>query len=117
MLNPLPEPVDLIIANLPYVEELELSQIRSASFEPQLALNGGPDGLEKIRQLCNQVSSKLRPEGCLLLEIGQGQRQAVITLLDSLFPSAKVEITPDLSGIDRVVSLVLTTPELVTSNC
>ena len=117
MLNPLPEPVDLIIANLPYVKESELSQMRSASFEPQLALNGGPDGLERIRQLCSQVSSKLRPEGCLLLEIGQRQRQAVITLLHSLFPLARVEVAPDLSGIDRVVSLVLTAPELVTSNC
>ena len=117
MLNPLPEPVDLIIANLPYVKESELSQMRLASFEPQLALNGGPDGLERIRQLCSQVSSKLRPEGCLLLEIGQRQRQAVITLLHSLFPLARVEVAPDLSGIDRVVSLVLTAPELVTSNC
>ncbi len=117
MLNPLPEPVDLIIANLPYVKESELSQMRSVSFEPQLALNGGSDGLERIRQLCSQVSSKLRPEGCLLLEIGQRQRQAVITLLHSLFPSARVEVAPDLSGIDRVVSLALTTPELVTSNC
>ena len=117
MLNPLPEPVDLIIANLPYVKESELSQMRLASFEPQLALNGGLDGLERIRQLCSQVSSKLRPEGCLLLEIGQRQRQAVITLLHSLFPLARVEVAPDLSGIDRVVSLVLTAPELVTSNC
>ncbi|GAH11047.1 unnamed protein product, partial [marine sediment metagenome] len=40
MLNPLPEPVDLIIANLPYVKEIELPQISPASFEPLLGLNG-----------------------------------------------------------------------------
>ena len=105
-LDPLPEPVDLIIANLPYVRELELPH--PASFEPRLALNGGSDGLEKIRRLCSQAGNRLRPEGCLLLEIGQGQGKAVTTFLHSLFPLARIEITPDLSGIDRVVSLILT---------
>ena len=66
MLAPLPEPVDLIIANLPYVKELELLTPSPVDSEPQLALNGGPDGLEKIRQLCHQAGSKLYPEGCLL---------------------------------------------------
>ena len=103
MLDPLPEPVDLIVANLPYVRELELPQMNSV--EPQLALNGGPDGLEKIRQLCRQVSDKLRPEGCLLLEIGQGQAKAVTAFLHRLFVFVKIDIVPDLSGIDRVVSL------------
>ena len=109
MLAPLPEPVDLIVANLPYVMESELSQINALNFEPHLALNGGSDGLEKIGQLCTQISDKLRPGGYLLLEIGQGQRRAVITLLRSLFPSVEIEMAPDLSGIDRIVSLTLTT--------
>jgi len=105
MLDPLPEPVDLIVANLPYVKEAE---INTAGFEPLEALNGGSDGLEKIRQLCRQAGDKLRPEGCLLVEIGQGQERAVTTLLRNLFPSAEIEVTPDLSGIDRVISLRLT---------
>ena len=107
MLDPLPEPVDLIVANLPYVKESELPPTYSTNFEPLLALNGGSDGLEKIRQLCCQVNNKLCPEGCLFLEIGQGQRRAVTTFLHSLLPSAKIEVTSDLSGIDRVVSLTL----------
>ena len=105
MLDPLPEPTGLIIANLPYVRESELSQVNTRNFEPPLALNGGSDGLEKIRRLCHQADNKLCPDGCLLLEIGQGQKSAVTTLLHSLFPSAKIEVTPDLSGIDRMVSL------------
>ena len=107
MLESLPEPVDLIVANLPYVGEMELPQIGSAGFEPLLALNGGRDGLEKIRQLCQQAGDRLCPRGSLLLEMGQGQRRAVTTLLCNLFSSAKIEITPDLSGIDRVVGLTL----------
>ncbi|MBA7708827.1 Release factor glutamine methyltransferase [subsurface metagenome] len=105
MLDPLPEPVDLIVANLPYVKESELARINTLNFEPSLALNGGPDGLEKIRRLCTQVTGKLHPRGYLLLEIGQGQGKAVTALLHSLFPLAKLELVPDLSGIERVVSL------------
>jgi len=107
MLDPLPEPVDLIIANLPYVRKTELPQVNSAGFEPFVALNGGVDGLDKIRQLCNQASNKLLPQGCLLLEIGQGQRKAIVTFLKNLFPLSKIEVIPDLSGIDRIVSLTL----------
>ena len=107
MLNPLPGPVGLIVANLPYVKKGEVLRVSPAGFEPLLALNGGSDGLQKIRRLCRQVSNKLRPTGYLLLEIGQGQARAVVTLLHSLFPSAKIEVASDLGGIDRVVSLHL----------
>jgi release factor glutamine methyltransferase len=105
MLEPLPEPVELIIANLPYVRRSELAEKR---FEPLLALDGGSDGMEKIRQLCRQVGDKLCPGGSLLLEIGQGQGREVSKLLSGLFPRAKIEFTPDLGGIERVVRLSLT---------
>ncbi|MDP3879614.1 MAG: peptide chain release factor N(5)-glutamine methyltransferase [Dehalococcoidales bacterium] len=107
MLDPLPEPADLIVANLPYIKESELAQVNTRDFEPHLALNGGTDGLEKIRRLCTQVGDKLKPGGHLLLEIGQGQEAPVITLLRDLFPVAGIAVTPDLGGIDRVVNLTL----------
>ena len=108
MLDPLPEPVDLIVANLPYVRESELPPTGPVSFEPILALNGGPEGLEKIHRLCQQAGSKLSPQGCLLLEIGQGQGKTVTSSLYSLFPSARIEVASDLSGMERVVGLCLT---------
>jgi release factor glutamine methyltransferase len=108
MLGPLLEPVDIIVANLPYVKESELPRYGPLNFEPTLALNGGPAGLDRIRQLCKQVRGKLNRQGCLLLEIGQGQGEAVASFLHRLFPSASVKVTPDLSGIERVVSLCLT---------
>jgi release factor glutamine methyltransferase len=104
MLDPVPEPVDLIIANLPYVKKTDLARMR---FEPALALDGGRDGMVKIRQLCQQASDKLCPGGLLLLEVGQGQASAVTNFLNALFPSGEIKVTPDLSGIDRVVSLSL----------
>jgi len=103
LLEPLPEPVDLIVANLPYVRKSKLAP----RFEPRVALDGGSDGKERIRQLCRQAGSRLRAGGSLLLEIGQWQRKAVTALLHSLFPRGKIEVMPDLSGIDRVVSLSL----------
>ena len=115
MLDPLPEPADLIVANLPYVKESELPARFPAGFEPQLALNGGEDGLEKIRELSHQLNDRLHPEGYLLLEVGQGQEKVAINHLSSLFPSANIEVTPDLSGIDRVISLHLIKPSLPAS--
>ena len=103
LLEPLPEPVDLIVANLPYVRKSKLAP----RFEPRVALDGGSDGKERIRQLCRQAGSRLRAGGSLLLEIGQWQRKAVTALLHSLFPRGKIEVMPDLSGIDRVVSFSL----------
>jgi len=108
LLDPLPEPVDLIVANMPYVRESELPQTGPVSFEPPMALNGGTDGLEKIHKLCRELSGKLCPQGYLLLEIGQGQGKSVTALLNNLFPSSRIEIIPDLGGIERVVTLRLT---------
>ena len=108
VLEPLPEPGDLIVANLPYVREPELPRAGPVSFEPVVALDGGSDGLRKIYRLCREASAKLCPEGFLLLEVGQGQAEAVVAFLCGLFPSAQIEVAPDLGGIERVVSLRLT---------
>jgi release factor glutamine methyltransferase len=105
LLDPLSEPVDLILANLPYVRERELSRVNTRGFEPSVALDGGPDGLEKIRRLCHQAEAKLNPGGSLLLEIGMGQKEAVTRLLRSLLPKARIEVVQDLSGRDRVVTV------------
>lgn len=107
LLEPLPERVDFVIANLPYVRTEDIETGSPISFEPQLALNGGRDGLDVIRKMLNQVSKKLSIRGHLLLEIGQGQCQSVTTLIKSLYPSATVDVKSDLSGIERVVVLAL----------
>ncbi len=108
MLEPLPEPVDLIIANLPYVREADLTANGTLSFEPPLALNGGEDGLDRIRFLCRQAGTKLRDNGFILLEIGQGQAEAITDLLQEIYPSSRLEVESDLAGIERAVSLRLT---------
>jgi release factor glutamine methyltransferase len=108
MLAPLPEPVDLLIANLPYVRESDLPRRGPLSYEPALALNGGKDGLDSLRVLCRQAGRKLRRRGLILLEIGQGQAETVTALLQEIYPSGSIEVERDLAGIERVVSLRLT---------
>jgi len=108
MLEPLPEPVDIIIANLPYVRESDMPPGGRLSFEPALALNGGEDGLDGIRALCHQAFNKLRSNGFILLEMGQGQAEAVTTLFQEIFPSSRIEVENDLAGIERIASLRLT---------
>jgi release factor glutamine methyltransferase len=108
MLEPLPEPVDMVIANLPYVRKADMSAKGPLSFEPELALNGGEEGLDKIKTLCGQVRGKLNSKGILLLEIGQGQAEAVTAILHKIFPLALIEVERDLAGIERVICLRLT---------
>ncbi|MCJ7425771.1 MAG: peptide chain release factor N(5)-glutamine methyltransferase [Dehalococcoidales bacterium] len=104
MLKPVPEPIDLIVANLPYVKESELTP---QNFEPLLALDGGAEGTESIARLCRQAKSKLAGGGSMLLEIGAGQGETITGLLKSLFPDGAVEVSRDFSGIERVISLSL----------
>lgn len=104
LLEPLPKPVDVIVANLPYVRSSELAELSPeiANFEPRLAIDGGPSGLAQIHRLLEQVEERIHPGGCLLFEIGQKQDRAVASLINRHLPEASSEFLPDLSGIKRV---------------
>ena len=108
MVQPLPEKVDIILANLPYIRDSELPQLSPEirNFEPTIALAGGFDGLEKMRQLLPQAKQKLLPKGLALLEIGWGQGTAATALAKTYFPTAKVDLIPDLGRIDRVLRIM-----------
>ena len=105
LLAPLPGPVDLIAANLPYVTtgEWEALPAELHDHEPRAALDGGPDGLDAIRRLLASAGPYLRPGGALLLEIGASQGAAVTTLAQHCFPAADVRLHRDYAGLDRVV--------------
>jgi release factor glutamine methyltransferase len=107
LLGPLDEPVNMIVANLPYVRETDISQSGPLSYEPALALNGGKGGLAKIEILCRQAAKKLDTGGFLLLETGEGQAKKIVDILCKAFPAPSIEVHKDLAGIERVVSLRL----------
>lgn len=105
LLSPLQNPVDLIVANLPYVasHEWEVLAPDIAVFEPALALSGGTDGLQHIRNLLCQAPHYLRSRGAVLLEIGAGQGAEVAQLARRVFPGAMVEVLSDYAYRDRIV--------------
>jgi release factor glutamine methyltransferase len=105
LLGPLPEPVDLIVSNPPYVSRAEVAAAMPevSRYEPRLALDGGEDGLEVIRRLLPQAREKLKPGGSLLIEIGASQGQAVRQLAQFHFPGAAVAVKKDLAGLDRLL--------------
>ena len=107
MLDPLPEPIHFIVANLPYVEDAELEQLppEIREFEPRIALAGGADGLDNIRRLLMEAKGKLRPRGAILMEIDPRQSQDVMELAESCFPTSEVHVARDLRGLDRVITL------------
>jgi release factor glutamine methyltransferase len=107
LLEPLPGPVEILVANLPYVTTNDLARMPSAKFEPALALDGGQNGLDQVFRLCRQLKGKLRPHGCVFLEIGLGQDRAVIKLLQDLFPSSEIQPLKDLAGINRAIKLTI----------
>jgi len=94
---------DAIVANLPYVASDEWAGLPVSRWEPRLALDGGPDGLEPIRRLLRQAPEKLVDGGALFLEIGHDQGAPVAALCADAFPGAAVRVRPDLAGRDRVV--------------
>ena len=109
LLAPLPGPVNLIAANLPYVatgEWLELLPELS-DYEPRAALNGGPDGLDAIDRLLATAGPYLHPGGALLLEIGASQGAAVTALARRYFPAADIQLHRDYAGLDRLVIVQL----------
>ena len=105
MLEPLPEPVHLVVANLPYVKQKDLPRLSPEIhlFEPRLALDGGREGLDKIERLLSQAGPRLLPGGVLLFEIGYDQGQAASDLARRYFTEAGVEVLTDLGGRSRAV--------------
>ena len=116
LLEPLPEPVDVIAANLPYLPTARLPTLQpEVQWEPAIALDGGADGLDYIRRLLEQAGAagsdhspaRIKPHGVILLEMDPEQFDAAKTSAAASFPDAEITAEPDLSGRDRVLCISL----------
>ena len=104
----LPAPLlgDVIIGNLPYLTSDEVaSGTGSLRYEPPLALDGGPDGLELVRRLVAQLPGRLAPAGVALLEIGVDQLESVREVTAELSEPMEVTALTDMAGVERVVRI------------
>ncbi len=75
-------PFDLIASNPPYIPSGEIGALQPEvrDFEPRLALDGGADGLDFYRAIAREAVAFLAPAGKLMLEIGDGQGEALQSL-------------------------------------
>jgi release factor glutamine methyltransferase len=111
LLAPLPEPVDVLVANLPYVGTDEMADMTSdvLDYEPHLALFSGPQGLGHLERLCREArqEGKLKARAVMLLEIGYQQCEPLKRLLHELWPQAAVTCQKDYAGWDRLIEMRL----------
>ncbi len=100
----------LIVSNPPYVRTTMLRnalQPEVSEFEPHLALDGGPEGLDCVRRISRSILQYLEPEGMFFMEFGADQALDVkkifksVHLQDRFFET--LTIHQDYSGRDRVL--------------
>jgi release factor glutamine methyltransferase len=104
LLESLEIPVDLIIANLPYVADNPddiMPEVRR--YEPHIALFGADGGLGHIERLIAQIPSHLRSGGAVVLEFGYNQHASLAAALAAAFPQARITFGKDYAGWDRYV--------------
>jgi len=96
---------DVVVSNPPYILSNVWKNLDASvkEFEPQLALDGGEEGMDLIIPLVEQAAKVLKPGGGLFLEIGFDQGEAVFQCLEkSGFQN--VQVIQDYAGLDRIVS-------------
>lgn len=109
LLEPLSEPQDVIVANLPYIpsDDVDALPAEIRESEPRLAVDGGDDGTALIRRLISQLPGHLAPDaGAALFEVGAGQALYVGELLQATL-GTEPAYHRDLAGIRRVVEIRL----------
>jgi release factor glutamine methyltransferase len=104
-LKQLPEKLDLVVSNPPYIsrEEFEKLPPEVKNFEPRLALDGGIDGLQFYFKIAELTRNLLADSGWLVVEIGAGQRESVQMILSDLRIFRKIEVVADLNRLPRVM--------------
>ena len=103
LVDPVADPVDLIICNPPYVASRDRTGLQPEvrDHEPEIALFGGGDGLQIITRLVDRAPARLRTGGYLIFEFGFGQDEAIETLIGNAPGLRMLELRRDLQGIAR----------------
>lgn len=99
-------PFSFIVSNPPYIVAAEMAGLSREvrEHDPQLALDGGADGLDAYRAILSQAPQYLEAGGLLYLETGHGQHDAIMQLAQELRWGI-VSSHLDLSGLERMVVL------------
>lgn len=103
---PLQGGFDLVLSNPPYIETGAVAGLMPevARHEPRRALDGGPDGLQEYRRILARLPALLAPGGAAVLEVGQGQMEAVGDLAAAA-GLRRQSSHRDLAGIPRALTI------------
>jgi release factor glutamine methyltransferase len=104
-------PFDLVVSNPPYISSGEIDTLEPEvrDYDPRVALDGGPDGLDAYRAIASDELRLLAPRGRLVLEVGRGQADAVAAIVNAAGLSVEEAPRRDLSGTRRAICA--TTPQ------
>lgn len=100
---------DVVLCNPPYISESEIDLMDESviRYEPSTALFALDDGLKVYKDLAKSIGKILTDDAFIFLEIGYAQGEAVKTIFQEKFPTAKIEIWKDYNQLDRVVAIEL----------
>ena len=95
---------NVIVCNPPYIKTSEIPYLQKEvkNYEPRIALDGGDDGLEFYKRLAQEVSRFIVRGGMLVLEVGEGQAEAVLKLFEK---RDYAMVGKDLNGVDRFLKI------------
>lgn len=96
-------PVDLVLANLPYLRPDQLASNPDLRAEPEAALVSGVDGLDAIRRTIVDLPRLLRRGGAAGFEIDPSQVAAMHEAIALTLPGAQTQVLVDLAGFQRMV--------------
>jgi len=95
---------DIIVSNPPYIKKSDINYLSDeVKKEPELALDGGYDGLDFYRKITEQAIDFLKLGSYLCFEIGYDQKDEVIDIINSQGHYSKTYSKKDLGGNDRVI--------------
>ena len=95
---------DIIVSNPPYIKKDVMKSLsEEVKKEPELALDGGIDGLDFYRKITKQAIEYLKFGSYLCYEIGYDQKDEVINIIDEQEHYSKTYCKKDLGGNDRVI--------------
>lgn len=100
-----PETIDVIVSNPPYIASAACERLekRVRDYEPRLALDGGPQGLDFYERYLADALNLLKKGGAVFFEIGEDQGEAVRKLMAG-YGFGQIRIEKDFSGHDRYAS-------------
>lgn len=98
------EKFDIIVSNPPYIKKSDINYLsQEVQKEPQLALDGGYDGLDFYRKISYQAIDYLKFGSYLCFEIGFDQKEEVMEIIDKVEHYKGTYCKKDLCGNDRVI--------------